>query len=77
MDNSELKKVLSTAGAVEESMVGTLAKVMSFYLGNDSNYGLPEADLKTIRAGLDVLMRDTKKHRDMIEEIKTLIEGGI
>jgi len=77
MDNNELKRTLSTAGGIEESMVGTLATVVSFYLGNDSNYGLPEADLKTIRAGLDVLMKDTKKHRDMIEEIKTLIEGGV
>lgn len=63
------------AGRVEESMSGALSKIMAFYLGDDS--GLSEGDLKIIRAGLDVLNKDTEKHIKAIAEIELFVGGGL
>jgi hypothetical protein len=74
MVDQSLYSAITKAGLIEESMAGSLAKIIGFYLGEDS--GLSAEDLQAIRGGLDELSRDTEKHRRLLEEIRMLSGGG-
>ena len=76
MNNDYLYNELLKAGSIEESMMGALSKIIDFYLGDKSDSGLSEKDYEIIRSGLSELIKDTKKHRGVLAEIRAAFDGG-
>lgn len=72
MNRQTLCDTLGEADAIEESMMGSLLAVTSFYVDRSHTFGLDEKDLEVLRAGLRTMIDDTEKHKAMLSRMNPL-----
>lgn len=76
MKKDLLLDALTKADGIEESSVGALSNIMSFYLDRQFNFGLPKEKLDELKDYLTILKNDSLKHKRLVQEAIAYVTRG-